>query len=95
MARKRKTQPTTTTITIIGFLAGGEKVALESVGPEMWLTIGGDQIARRGRVGNKRAKTWIPIMRGWTVADTDHPLELEIKRNGVKVDWTARTQKKG
>jgi hypothetical protein len=95
MARKGGPQSTSTTIkTTIGFLSGGEKVGLESVGHEMWLTLNGVRIAKRGRPGRKAVKRWIPTQQGWMVRDTNGPLAIQIMHNGVPVDWTAPTTPK-
>jgi hypothetical protein len=95
MARKGGPQSTSTTIkTTIGFLSGGEKVVLESVGHEMWLTISGVRIAKRGRPGRKRVKRWIPMERGWIVRDTNDRLAIQIMHNGIPIDWAAPTTSK-
>lgn len=91
MARKAQTPVTeTATRTILGVLSGGERVVLEMVGRDLWLTIEGVQIARRGRLGSKGVKTWIPVHRRWLVRDTDGPLGIQIMHNGVEVEWTSR-----
>ena len=87
MARKPTETPTGTITTRIGVLSGGEVVALESVGREMFLTVNGVQIARRG-YPKKGAKTWIPVRLGWIVIDTNGPLSLQIKHNGKILEWS-------
>jgi hypothetical protein len=80
----------TTTRTTLGALRGGEKIVVELVGRELWLSIGGVQIARRGHRGNKRIKTWRPVHRAWLIRDTDSPKAIQIMHNGIEVEWTSR-----
>lgn len=89
MARKPTEKPTGTITTRIGVLSGGEVVALESIGREMYLTIGGAKIARRALSASKGARSWIPLSRGWLVTDIKDPMrKLEIRRNGQPLEWT-------
>ena len=89
VARKRNTPPTTTPIrTTLGFLEGGEKLALESVGRSMWLTINGLRIAQRKLW--RGIKTWIPVRQGWMVTDTNGPLAIQIRRKGKSLEWHPR-----
>jgi hypothetical protein len=75
----------------LGFLSGGEEVAVESVGLEVWLTINRERIAKRGRLGSNYAKKWVPLARGWSVTNTNHAPEIEIRFSGTKIDWSGRT----
>src|SRR6516165_64908 len=89
VARKRNTPPTTTPIrTTLGFLESGEKLALESVGRSMWLTINGLRIAQRKLW--RGIKTWIPVRQGWMVTDTNGPLAIQIRRKGKSLEWHPR-----
>ena len=74
--------------TRIGVLSGGEVVALESVGRDLFLTINAEKIARRGQRKRGGAKTWIPTKQGWMVIDTNGPLAIEIKYNGKPLKWS-------
>ena len=86
MARKPTETATGTITTRIGVLSGGEVVALESVGREMFLTINGVQIALR--VNWKDKKSWVSVKQGWIVLDTNGPLSLQIKHNGKILEWS-------
>jgi hypothetical protein len=88
MARKPTETATGTITTRIGVLSGGEVVALESVGRDMFLTINGEKIARRGHPKRNGAKTWIPVKQGWIVLDTNGPFSLQIKHNGKLLEWS-------
>jgi hypothetical protein len=89
MARKPpKKAITGTIITRIGVLSGGEVVALESVGSDLFLTINGQKIVRRKPMG-KGTKTWIPVKQGWMVLDTNGPFSLQISRDGKLLDWSS------
>ncbi len=74
----------------MGVLSSGEKIVVELFGRDLWLSIGGVQIARRGHRGSKRIKTWRPVHRGWLIRDTDGPLAVQIMHNGAEVEWTPR-----
>jgi hypothetical protein len=90
MARKPTETATGTITTRIGVLGGGEVVALESVGREMFLTVNGVQIARRVLHPKlKVRKTWIPTKQGWFVIDTNGTLSLQIKHNGKLLEWSS------
>jgi hypothetical protein len=81
-----------TVTTTIGFLIGGGEVALEMVGHNLFVTIDGERIAKRERAGakSKVVKYWIPVNHRYTVTDTDHPLEIEIEHDGVRLEWASR-----
>jgi hypothetical protein len=86
---RKPTESTGATIkTAIGHLSGGEEVALESIAHDMFLTISGVKVARRGRKGTKRGKAWISVKQGWMVLDTNGPFSLEIKRDGNLLGWS-------
>jgi hypothetical protein len=91
-AAPRPQTPATETLTrtTLGILSGGEKIVVELVGRELWLTIGGVQIARRGHRGSKQVRDWRPVHRGWRVRDTDDPKAIRIMHNGLEVEWTSR-----
>jgi hypothetical protein len=72
----------------VEFLEGGEKLALESVGRSMWLTINGLHIAQRKLW--RGIKTWRPVRQGWMVTDTNGPLAIQISRNGKSLEWHPR-----
>jgi hypothetical protein len=86
MARKPTETATGTITTSIGVLSGGEVVALESVGREMFLAINGVQIALR--INWKGKKSWVSVKQGWIVLDTNGPLSLQIKHNGKLLEWS-------
>jgi hypothetical protein len=95
MARKPTETATSTITTRIGVLTGGEVVALESVGRDLFLTVNGVKIARRGQRKKGGAKSWIPTKQDWFVIDTNGPLSLQIKHNGKMLEWSSRTQAPG
>ena len=78
--------------TVIGFLRSGEEVALEMIGHELFVTLEGERIAQRQRQQRAKTKTWLQMKRGWRVTDTRQPLELEIERNGVRLEWAGRAE---
>jgi hypothetical protein len=89
MARKPIETATGTIKTRIGVLTGGEVIALESVGRDMYLTVGGARIARRAVSARKGVRSWIPLSRAWLVTDIKDPIrKLEIRRNGRPLEWT-------
>jgi hypothetical protein len=45
------------------------EVALSSDGENLFITVGGVQIAKRGRPDRSQACTWIPLEPGWEVTD--------------------------
>ena len=83
----RKPSETASTITTrIGVLSGGEVIALETEGRNLFLTIDGVKIAQR--VNWKGEKSWLPVKRGWLVLDTNGALGLQIKHNGKVLEWS-------
>jgi hypothetical protein len=56
---------------------------------DMFVSVAGVQIAKRGRVGTPQARTWISLEPGWTVRDCPSDgvhgdsIELEYRRARV------------
>jgi hypothetical protein len=48
---------------------------VEEDGKDLFLIIDGVKIAKRGRPGTRRAKTWISLKPGWAVFDYVYPNE--------------------
>ena len=88
MARKPTEKVAGTISTRIGVLSGGEVVALESVGRDLFLTVNGVKIASRGHPNRTGTKTGITVKQGWMVLDTNGPFSLKIKRDGKVLDWS-------
>lgn len=85
MARTPNKPPVEVT-TPIGVLRGGEKVALETVGVHLFVTVHGERIAKR--LWRKGEKRWLPMKKGWEVFDAADPLKLRIMHDGVEVHWS-------
>ena len=89
MASKPTEKAAGTIITRIGVLSGGEVIALETVGREMYLTIRGAKIARRGLSAKSGVRTWVAVSPAWLVTDVKDPMrKIEIRHNGRLLDWT-------
>jgi hypothetical protein len=60
-------------------------LVIECDGVDLFITVGGVKIAKRGQRGTPHAKVWIPLEPGWSVLDVDYPTKLEVRRDGVLV----------
>jgi hypothetical protein len=73
----------------IGVLSGGEVVALESVGRDLFFTVNGVKIARRALSVGRGIRSWItpePSLVGDRRKDPVR--KIEIRRRGKLLDWT-------
>jgi hypothetical protein len=50
----------------------GECVAV-SDGKDLYITLNGMRIAKRGKPGTRHARTWILLEPGWTIRDVGYP----------------------
>jgi hypothetical protein len=58
---------------------------LESVGDDLFVSIIGIRIAKRGDPGMSQAGIWIPLKPGWSVVDSPDGDELIVSVDGVRV----------
>ena len=59
------------------------RVVEENGRPEMYVTLEGRRIAKRGHPDTPHAMTWISLDPEWVVRDRNYPNEIEIERVSV------------
>jgi hypothetical protein len=60
-------------------------VKMHSDGEDIFLSVNGVNIAKRGASNTPQANSWVPLEPGWTVIDKDYPRKIEITFEGVRV----------
>jgi hypothetical protein len=59
------------------------KFEIRSYGHGIFVLADGVRIARRGDPGTPQARTWVSLVRGWTVTSDDD--EIVITHDGVQI----------
>jgi hypothetical protein len=52
---------------------------------DIFISVDGVKIAKRGQPGTPQARTWIPLEPGWTVRDCPYPGKIEVEYQGSAV----------
>jgi hypothetical protein len=69
-----------------GKLKRSSKVGFEADGENVFVTVDGLKIAKRGQPNTPYAKTWVSLEPGWSVVDVGYPPEaVDVSYEGVKV----------
>ncbi len=61
-------------------------VLLESVGDDLFVSIIGIRIAKRGDPSLLQARIWVPLKPGWSVLDSPDGDEFIVSVDGVRVE---------
>jgi len=61
-------------------------MSLESVGDDLFVSIIGIRIAKRGDPTLSQARFWVPLKPGWSVLDSPDGEELIISVDGIRVE---------
>jgi hypothetical protein len=60
-------------------------VLLESVGDDLFVSINGIRVAKRGNPGASQIGIWVPLKPGWSELDDADGDELIVSVDGVRV----------
>jgi hypothetical protein len=58
---------------------------MHSDGRDIFVSVDGVNIAKRGRPNTPQAKTWVSLEPGWSVIDIGGLREIEVRYQGVAV----------
>ncbi len=58
-------------------------VTTTTTSTDLFVTLNGKRIAKRGHPGTPQARTWMPLEPGWTVKDTRHGKGISIEHDGL------------
>jgi hypothetical protein len=61
------------------------RAKIESDGGELYVTLSGQRVAKRGHKGTPQAGTWISLEPGYVVLDGPGKRSLVIEHNGVRL----------
>jgi hypothetical protein len=58
---------------------------MHSDGRDIFVSVDGVNIAKRGRPNTPQAKTWVSLEPGWSVIDIDVSRGIEVRHQGVLI----------
>ena len=66
------------------------RMTVAQKGDDLFFILDGVKVAVRGKPGTPQAKTWVPLVPGWSVIDTSsdpggRPSEYEVEYEGVRI----------
>jgi hypothetical protein len=71
------------------------EAAIHSDGTDIFVSVDGVNIAKRGSPNTPQAKTWVSLEPGWSVVDVDFPNGIEVSYQGVRVHGDTHMGRRG